>query len=148
MTQAVTITGTRSVAYDPTNLFAEYISPFAAPGTHFYVGGAAGIDTLALDWLATTESRLSVVVPCTVDDQPATASATIHRWASAGRLHSIVELTAPSLCTDAYHARNRWMVDRSGFVIGFPHGDDQRSGTWYTLNYATDQGKPRLIVPI
>ena len=40
------------------------------------------------------------------------------------------------------------MVDRSGFVIGFPKGTDPHSGTWYTVNYAAAQGKPRLVVPV
>ena len=33
-------------------------------------------------------------------------------------------------------------------VIGFPHGDDLRSGTWYTIRYGAEQSMPRLIVPI
>lgn len=40
------------------------------------------------------------------------------------------------------------MVDRSEFVIGFPFGDNPVSGTWYTLNYAAEHGKPRLVVPL
>lgn len=149
MTRAVTITGTRTVERDPRDLFRLYLEPFAVPDTHFYIGGAAGIDTLALDWLAeTTAAELSVVVPGGVDDQPEVASASIQKWSSASRLAEVVELRAPELGAAAYHARNRWMVDRCDFVIGFPHGDDPGSGTWYTLNYATDQGKPRLIVPV
>lgn len=149
MTRTVTITGTRAVDHDPRDLFDAYLAPFAHHDTHFYIGGAAGIDTLALNWLAEmTAAKLTVVVPCTVDDQPEVASAAVHRWARQDRMVAIVELDEPELSTNAYHARNRWMVDRSGFVIGFPHGTDQSSGTWYTLNYATDQGKPRLIVPV
>ncbi len=40
------------------------------------------------------------------------------------------------------------MVDRGQLVIAFPRGEDQTSGTWYTVNYAAEQGKPRLIVPV
>ncbi|MFD2422409.1 hypothetical protein [Amycolatopsis pigmentata] len=149
----VTITGTRSIPAEAEaelpGLFDAYLQPFATPDAHFYLGGAIGIDTTALDWLADrSQASLTVVVPCTVTDQPAGAVASIRRWEQAGRLARVVELRADRLGTDAYHARNRWMVDRSGFVIGFPRGTDQTRGTWYTVNYAADQGKPRLVVPV
>lgn len=120
-----------------------------APAPNFYLGGAAGIDTEALNWLAVhSRADLSVVVPCTVAAQPSRAAEAITRWDQRGRLASIVELGAPELGTPSYHARNRWMVDRSGFVIGFLRGKEPTSGTWYTLNYAAEQGKPRLVVPL
>lgn len=149
----VTITGTRSVPAESETqlpvLFEDYLRPFARPDAHFYLGGAAGIDTAALDWLADrTQASLTVAVPCTVSDQPAAAAASIHRWQDAGRVVEVVELGADRLGTAAYHARNRWMVDRSGFVIGFPRGTEPTSGTWYTVNYAAEQGKPRLVIPI
>jgi predicted Rossmann fold nucleotide-binding protein DprA/Smf involved in DNA uptake len=149
----VTITGTRSVDEDARGrlggLFNKYLQPFADPDARFYLGGAAGIDTAALDWLAQhTEAALTVVVPCTVADQPASAADTIRRWSLGGRLAEVVELGADTLGTSAYHARNRWMVDRSGLVIGFPHGTVPTSGTWYTIHYAAEQGKPRLVVPL
>jgi len=151
--RTVTITGTRSVEHvsvaDLVDGFDAYLRPFADPVTHFYLGGAAGIDTLALQWLAEhTDAALTVVVPCTVADQPASAVEAIVHWSRRDRLAEIVELNAPTLDTPAYHARNRWMVDRSGFVIGFPRGTDLASGTWYTLTYAAEQGKPRMVVPV
>jgi hypothetical protein len=91
---------------------------------------------------------LIVVVPCTVADQPAPAADAIARWNLQGRLAEVIELGAGELSISAYHARNRWMVDRSGFVIGFPRGTDPTSGTWYTVNYAAAQGKPRLLIPV
>lgn len=149
----VTITGTRSITPQAgrqlSDLFQEYLRPFADSDATFYIGGAAGIDTFALDWLAeNTQAELIVVAPCTVDDQPAVAGEAIRRWQLADRLAELVELRADRLGTLAYHARNRWMVDRSAFVIGFPHGANQASGTWYTLNYASEQDKPRLVVPV
>lgn len=33
-------------------VFTDYLRPFADPDAHFYLGGAAGIDTAALEWLA------------------------------------------------------------------------------------------------
>jgi predicted Rossmann fold nucleotide-binding protein DprA/Smf involved in DNA uptake len=147
----VTITGTRSVPAESQlpGLFDDYLRPFAAPDAHFYLGGAVGIDTAALDWLAeNSHASLTVVVPCKVADQPVAAAASIHRQRDAGRLAEVVELGADRLGTAAYYARNRWMVDRSSFVIGFPRGADTTSGTWYTVNYAAQQGKPRLIAPV
>lgn len=147
----VTITGTRSIPAESElpSLFDSYLRPFAAPDAHFYLGGAAGIDTAALDWLADScQASLTIAVPCTVADQPAAAADAIRRWQESGRLVEVVELGAERLGTAAYHARNRWMVDRSGFVIGFPRGTDPASGTWYTVNYAAEQGKPRLVVPV
>lgn len=153
MARSVTITGTRSIGAEAeprlTGLFDDYLRPFADPDAHFYLGGAAGIDTAALDWLAErTQVILIVVVPCTAADQPETAADAIARWNLRGRLAGVIELGASQLSTSAYHARNRWMVDRSGFVIGFPRGTEPTSGTWYTVNYAATQGKPRLLVPV
>ncbi|MFE2751126.1 hypothetical protein ACFXGA_03875 [Actinosynnema sp. NPDC059335] len=147
----ITVTGTRSISDEDSDrleaLFRDYLLPFAA--AHFYIGGAAGIDTATLDWLAEhTSAPLTVVVPCTVVDQPQPASSAIERWRAHNRLTEVIELAAPALGTSAYHARNEYMVDRSEFVIGFPLGTEQTSGTWYTLNYAANQGKPRLVVPV
>ncbi|WP_285483879.1 hypothetical protein [Amycolatopsis sp. NBRC 101858] len=149
----MTITGTRSIGEPDRervdSLFEAYLRPFADAGTLFHVGGAVGIDTFALSWLCDrTNSELCVVVPCTVTDQPAEAAAAISACRRAGRLVDVVELRADALGGAAYHARNRWMVDRSELVIGFPRGTNQAQGTWYTLNYAAEQGKPRLVVPL
>ncbi len=150
--RAVTITGTRAtaeVAVDIEEAFREYVLPFADTGTHFYLGGAAGVDRVGLQWLAEhTSVGLTAVVPRVVADQPASAAEVVAEWNERGRLTEVVELGAAVLNKTAYHARNRWMVDRSEFVIGFPFGDDPTSGTWYTLNYAAEHGKPRLVVPL
>lgn len=153
VTHAVTVTGSRSThhrkAAEYGRLFGSYLQPFADRDTHVYIGGAPGIDTLALDWLVERSSAaLTVVVPCTLADQPDDARAAVLKTSSRAQRISLVELCAVQLDEDAYHARNRWMVDRSDLVIGFPHGDDPRSGTWYTIRYGAEQAKPRLIVPI
>lgn len=151
--RAVTVTGTRSVdgltAADLDVVFDGYLRPFADPNTHFFIGGAAGIDTAALEWLArNTSAETTIVVPCAVSDQPAEAGEAITRWLDQGRIGEVVALGAARLGTSSYHARNRWMVDRSLFVIGFPRGTNPKSGTWYTINYAAELGKPRLVVPV
>lgn len=154
MERSVAITGTRSIGDAPVDELAEafqaYLRPFADAGARFHVGGASGVDTAALQWLAkNSEAALTVVVPCRLVDQPIGSAEVIDRLRGEERLADVVELGATLLGKAAYHARNRWMVDHSGLVIGFPRGDESAGGgTWYTLNYAAEQGKARLVVPL
>ncbi len=147
----ITITGTRDISRDAAyyeELFEWFLAPFAEDGHAFWVGGAVGIDTVALGWLTVRQAPVTVVVPATVEDQPATASSLIRRVHDA-KLAELVELKHPSPPqADAYHARNRYMVDRSEFVIGFPKRGEQSGGTWYTLGYAAAKELPRLIIPV
>lgn len=149
----MTITGARAVEHltadELVEAFEEYVLPFAVAGARFFVGGAVGVDTAVLEWLAeVTDAAVTVVVPRTVRDQPDPASAAIVKWHGAGRLADLVELDIDEVGTDAYLVRNRWMVDRSDLVIGLPRSGDQGSGTGYTLGYAAAQGKALLVVPI
>ncbi|WP_420032188.1 hypothetical protein ACN2WE_04840 [Streptomyces sp. cg28] len=149
ITWSVAITGTRNVGHrepvEYADLFATHLSRYA--DMHFYIGGAKGIDSLALLWLAgETAARITIVVPGRVDQQPAEARQAITR--SRDSIDEIVELKAVELRSHAYHERNRYMVDRSSLTIGFPHHDEPESGTWQTLNYCAQLRKPRLIVPI
>jgi hypothetical protein len=150
----VAITGTRSIGDAPVDELAEafeaYLRPFSDPKAHFYVGGASGVDTAALQWLAkNSEAALTVVVPCRIVDQPVGSAEVIDRLRAEDRLADVVEMGATLLGKAAYDARNRWMVDRAALVIGFPRGDESKGGgTWYTLNYAAEQGKVRLVVPL
>jgi predicted Rossmann fold nucleotide-binding protein DprA/Smf involved in DNA uptake len=154
MPATITITGSRATAHrrpaEYHAIFAEYLAPFAGDDTGFYIGGAIGIDTETLLWLADeASSAITVVVPSTAAGQHAIARHAITITRERGRLAGLVELhddRHPS--TEAYHSRNRWMVDHSEFVIAFPHGEDLTRGTWHTANYAAKQGKPRLIIPI
>ncbi|WP_320780225.1 DNA-processing protein DprA [Streptomyces sp. CRN 30] len=152
MASAVAITGTRQTAHRDlgwfSELFSAYLAPWATEDREFFLGGAVGIDSLALLWLAgNSASRITVVVPGTLAQQPAEARQAAERCRD--RIESIVELGADELRTPAYHARNTYMVDRARMVIGFPReGPESTSGTWQTINYASSQGKPRLIVPV
>ncbi|MFI6683383.1 hypothetical protein [Streptomyces sp. NPDC050485] len=148
--RAVAITGTRTTGHrtldDYANLFTAYLQPFA-DDAHFYIGGAQGIDSLTLLWLAeNTDADITIVTPGTVDQQPDEARQAITR--TRDRIEDIVELRAAELHTPAYHARNRWMVDHASMTIGFPHATEPSTGTWQTINYTAEQGKPRLIVPV
>lgn len=147
--RTVAITGTRKTGHrtldEYAGLFAAYCGPFA--DSHFYIGGASGIDSLSLLWLAgNTEAQLTIVTPGTVDQQPVDARQAITR--TRDRIKEIVELKAGELRNPAFHARNRWMVDHSSMTIGFPNASEPTGGTWQTLNYTAEQGKPRLIVPV
>lgn len=154
MPETITITGSRATLHRDSaeyhEMFAEYLAPFAREGTLFYIGGAIGIDTETLLWLAdTAPSSIIVVVPDTAENQPAAARRAIASTRLRGRLTELIELhddRHPSIAS--YRFRNRWMVDHSEFVIAFPRGQDLTRGPWYTTNYAAEQGKPRLIVPI
>ncbi|NEE05580.1 hypothetical protein G3M58_03945, partial [Streptomyces sp. SID7499] len=102
---------------------------------------------LALLWLAErTTATITVVAPGTLGQQPDEARRAVDR--SRDRISEIVELAAAELRAPAYHARNRWMVDRTSMTIGFPHVTEPSTGTWQTINYTAEQGKPRLIVPV
>jgi hypothetical protein len=154
MPDAIAISGTRSTGHRPLGdyrqLFAEYIAPFSLPGTRFYIGGASGIDSLTLLWLASeTRTELVVVVPGALSDQPADARHAVAVVRGHDRLGELVQLTHPAHpSAEAYHHRNRWMVDRSAFVIGFPRAGVAEGGTWQTLDYAAEHRKPRLILPV
>jgi hypothetical protein len=155
MPTAITITGTRETQHRPTadyeEIFADFLGPFAVQRARFYVGGAIGIDALSLLWLSRkTPSMITVAVPGTVSGQPDDARRAIASAISEdpGRIEVIELGHAAHPSAEAYHFRNRWMVDRSEFVIAFPHDDDHSRGTWYTADYAAGQGKPRLIIPI
>jgi hypothetical protein len=91
---------------------------------------------------------VTVVVPGTSADQPEQARRSVLSATLRAQRLSLVQLRAPELRAAAYHARNRWMVDRSDLVIGFPHGDNPLSSTWYAIRYAAEQVRPRLIIPI
>ena len=152
----IAVTGTRSTGHldlpGLLALFSEYLGPLAGP--QVYLGGAAGVDTLALRWLAEhTVARLVVVVPATLADQPPEARAGVAEVRAAGRLGELVEVRHPQWPhhrAPGYRARNRWMVDRAEMVAGFPRAgaEEDASGTWYTLRYAADRGLPRLIIPV
>jgi predicted Rossmann fold nucleotide-binding protein DprA/Smf involved in DNA uptake len=150
----VAISGNRNTRHRPRrdyhHLFAEYLAPFLREDALVIAGGAAGIDTLALDWaLAQSRARILVALPGRVDDQPAEARDSIVAAARWSQRVEVVELRhADFSSTAAYHSRNRWMVDRAGLLVAFPRGDNPASGTWHTIGYAADRGLPRLIVPI
>lgn len=153
----IAITGTRQVEgrLDVLDeLFEHVLAPFAqADGAErgWLLGGAAGVDTLALRFLAARGSgRITVAVPVRAADQPADARAAIKEAAAAGRVERLVELThAEGIGPAAFTARNFWLVEHSDLVVGFPlSARDDGSGTWETLGYAAELGRPYLVAPL
>lgn len=61
-----------------------------------------------------------------------------------------VKNTRPCLIfeTKSYLSRNRDMVDMSDVLIACPHENSEqlRSGTWATIRYARDSGRPTIII--
>lgn len=152
----VAVTGTRAVPDTAPEIVraavAAHLAPFCAPDTTWLLGGAAGIDTLALTWLAEQpdRGRIVVAVPVTVPAQPAVAVQAIDAAGRAGRLAELVELNHPEgLGTAAYTARNRWLVDRADLVVGFPLlPTDDGSGTWETMRYARAAGRSVVVAAL
>lgn len=153
MLRGITISGARSTSHLPNSayddLFDQYVKPFTSPNIRFYVGGATGIDTLALRWLVENgASQITVAVPCTLTDQPPDVQAAVMEALKTRDGAELVELRrSPQPNADAYHYRNRWMVDRSELLIAFPYGDHE-GGTQYTIDYARTVNRARLVVPI
>jgi hypothetical protein len=153
----IAVTGTRQVEgrLDVLGeLFEHVLTPFAQTGAadrHWLLGGAAGIDTLALRFLAARDSGgLTVAVPVRCADQPADARAAIRQASAAGRLERVVELAhAEGVGPAAFTARNFWLVEHADLVVGFPlSAKNDGSGTWETLGYAAELGKPYLVAPL
>ena len=119
-------------------------------------GGARGVDTVALaaaqhhrshrgGTVRAHHSRLVVIVPDTVSAQPHDAREAIHLYAD-----EVVELRRAITSADgweAYHARNREMVERADVVLGFWDGNKQ-SGTGACLAYASRVGRPLWVETI
>ena len=102
----------------------------------YYLGGARGVDTDALNYLADTQpgSIRHVVVPNRVIDQPAAAQAAIKKNATV-----ITELKNTG--RNRFQLRNRFMVDRSQRLSAFYDGR-KSGGTYNTIKYARMRGKP------
>lgn len=109
----------------------------------FITGGALGFDTLAAATIINLrrtllpQIKLVLALPC-----PEQAD----RWSAADRAlyHNIIEhadevcMVSPAYVRGCMHKRNRYMVDRSSYLIGYvarPSG-----GSYATLQYAQKQG--------
>jgi hypothetical protein len=108
----------------------------------YYLGGARGADTDALEYLGKTQpaSTRTVVVPNTLAAQPVSTQGTTARYAT-----EVIELnnTGP----DRFQIRNRYIVDHSDRVAAFTDGR-KSGGTYNTIRYAELKGVPVDIQPL
>ena len=47
---------------------------------------------------------------------------------------------------DTHFSRNRKIVNMCNVLIACPYNEDNKGGTWYTINYADKQKKNLIIV--
>ena len=108
----------------------------------YFFGGARGVDSDALQYIARTQPRSirTVVVPNRVLDQPVQARAMIQRHATR-----VIELRNTG--ADRYMVRNRFMVDRSTRVHAF-YDFRGRGGTYNTIEYARSIGRNVTVQPM
>jgi len=101
----------------------------------YMFGGARGIDTDALTYIAQTQpgSIRTVVVPNTMGDQPIEARFAIKNYAT-----EVIELKNTG--SDRYFIRNRYLVNNCDRLEAF-YDLRGRGGTFQTIKYARSMGK-------
>jgi len=108
----------------------------------YYLGGATGVDSDALEYIGKTQpySIRTVVVPNRITDQPLYSRMMIKNHAT-----NVIELRNTG--SDRYFIRNRYMVDHSSKTVAF-YDFRGRGGTLQTMNYAQSKGKLLTTNPL
>ena len=108
----------------------------------YFFGGARGVDSDALQYIAQQQPRSirTVVVPNRLIDQPVSTQVITKRYASR-----VIELRNSG--ADRYMIRNRFMVDRATRVQAF-YDFRGSGGTFNTIEYAKSTGRPVTIEPM
>ncbi len=108
----------------------------------YLFGGAQGIDTDALEYIAKTQphSLRTVIVPNRLVDQPKLTIPITNKYST-----SVVELgqTGPG----RYMNRNRYLVNHSNHLRAF-YDFRKSGGTYNTIEYARNTGRPLSITPM
>ncbi len=108
----------------------------------YLFGGAQGIDTDALEYIAKTQphSLRTVIVPNRLVDQPSITIPITKKYST-----SVLELgqTGPG----RYMNRNRYLVNNSNHLRAF-YDFRKSGGTYNTIRYARNTGKPLSITPM
>lgn len=113
-----------------------------------YFGGAVGADTVALEAaigiVCINKPQLIVVVPDTLERQPAPTHAVSKRADRLTELHAQITILDG---WRAFHARNEYMVDHAAITVAF--WDKQpKGGTYACIRYSINQGKNVYIAQI
>ncbi|MDI6824641.1 MAG: DNA-processing protein DprA [Bacillota bacterium] len=110
----------------------------------FYLGMALGADQMAAELLF-GHARVVAVVPCDGYDRLWPAPLRRKYGELLSRVDEVVVYPGGPYAPWKPHARNRWMVDRSGLVIAVYDGRRQ-GGTFRTVEYARRRGVPVWFV--
>ena len=119
--------------------------------TDFYCGMAMGVDIIAGELVASLrqqypEIRLIAVIPFPAQSRKWN-DMWRSRWSALLNLADEKVILYPVFRRGCYHARNRYMVDRSERVIAVYDGS-LSGGTFTTVSYARKKGVPvELIAP-
>ena len=108
-------------------------------------GGAIGVDTIALlaaDMFRGSRTKLTVVVPSALDDQPEDAVE-----AALAAADEVVELGLERGTARSNLRRNDELLRGADRLIAFTDGRDQ-GGTSYTIDRALARGLDVVIVPV
>lgn len=134
----IAITGHRDFA-DPAALYRGLDRIGAR---QYYLGGAKGIDTEALKYIANTQpnSIRTVVVPNTISAQPYEARIAIKQYAT-----NVIELKNTGI--DRYFIRNEFIVDKADKTVAF-YDFRGKGGTYQTIEYAMSKGKLLEVNPL
>lgn len=110
--------------------------------SRYLFGGAKGVDSDALEYIAKTQpnSIRTVVVPNRLIDQPKSAQVAIAKYAN-----NIVELRNSG--NNRYFIRNRYLVDHSNRTVAF-YDFRNKGGTFRTIQYARTKGKLGRVFPL
>ena len=138
--EILVVSGNRDLAPEYEPLVTLETLDAAAMADEIRIGGALGVDTVALKALC-GEENVSVYVPFTLADQPPAARRAIESCAA-----DIRELRLPH-SKRAYLDRNQKMLEGASRLLAFTDGRET-GGTAYTINLARRMGIPVSVVQI
>ena len=130
--QHIGISGTRNGMSDPQRAWFVDALTIQPVTTWLHHGCCVGVDENA-HWLAFELGIGSVGHPPTD---------TSLQMAMYDDSFQFIDLKEPK----PYHDRNRDIVNETIELWAFPASRTQKGGTWYTINYAKQVGKPVIIV--
>ena len=138
--EILVVSGNRDLAPEYEPLVTLETLDAAAMADEIRIGGALGVDTVALKALC-GEENVSVYVPFTLADQPPAARRAIESCAA-----DIRELRLPR-SKQAYLDRNRRMLEGASRLLAFTDGRET-GGTAYTINLARRMGLHVSVVHV